>query len=50
MAKIELKNVTKSYDQSKRHVTALNDVTLEIPTGQLVAFGAAPARPASPSA
>jgi putative ABC transport system ATP-binding protein len=33
-----LKNVTKSYDQSKRHVTALNDVTLEIPTGQLVAI------------
>jgi putative ABC transport system ATP-binding protein len=33
-----LKNVTKSYDQSKRKVTALNDVTLEIPTGQMVAI------------
>ncbi|MGX5680973.1 ABC transporter ATP-binding protein [Schumannella luteola] len=33
-----LKNVTKSYDQSKRRVTALSDVTLEIPTGQMVAI------------
>jgi putative ABC transport system ATP-binding protein len=33
-----LKNVTKSYDQSKRKVTALADVTLEIPTGQMVAI------------
>lgn len=33
-----LKNVTKSYDQSNRKVTALADVTLEIPTGQMVAI------------
>ncbi|MEO7017631.1 MAG: ABC transporter ATP-binding protein [Leifsonia sp.] len=33
-----LTNVTKSYTQSKRNVTALNDVTLEIPDGQLVAI------------
>jgi putative ABC transport system ATP-binding protein len=32
-----LTNVTKTYTQSKRSVTALNDVTLEIPDGQLVA-------------
>lgn len=34
----ELKNVTKSYDQSKRKVTALSDVTLSIPNGQMVAI------------
>jgi len=34
----ELKNVTKSYDQSKRKVVALNDVTLSIPNGQMVAI------------
>ncbi|HEV7185051.1 MAG TPA: ABC transporter ATP-binding protein [Leifsonia sp.] len=33
-----LTNVTKTYTQSKRNVTALNDVTLEIPDGQLVAI------------
>ncbi|MDH6181949.1 putative ABC transport system ATP-binding protein [Microbacteriaceae bacterium SG_E_30_P1] len=33
-----LTNVTKKYEQGKRTVTALNDVTLEIPTGQLVAI------------
>jgi putative ABC transport system ATP-binding protein len=34
----ELKNLTKSYDQSKRKVTALADVTLSIPAGQMVAI------------
>lgn len=34
----ELKNVTKSYDQAKRKVTALNDVSLSIPRGQMVAI------------
>lgn len=34
----ELKNVTKSYAQSKRNVTALSDVSLTIPDGQLVAI------------
>ena len=33
-----LTNVTKKYIQSKREVIALNDVTLEIPDGQLVAI------------
>jgi putative ABC transport system ATP-binding protein len=33
-----LTNVTKTYTQSKRNVTALNNVTLEIPDGQLVAI------------
>ncbi|MFF1573442.1 ABC transporter ATP-binding protein [Leifsonia sp. NPDC058292] len=33
-----LTNVTKTYTQSKRNVTALKDVTLEIPDGQLVAI------------
>jgi putative ABC transport system ATP-binding protein len=33
-----LKNVTKSYDQNRRKVTALNDVTLTIPDGQMVAI------------
>ncbi len=33
-----LKNVTKRYDAKGRTVTALNDVTLEIPDGQLVAI------------
>lgn len=33
-----LTNVTKKYTQSKREVIALNDVTLEIPDGQLVAI------------
>ncbi|TAM66586.1 MAG: ABC transporter ATP-binding protein [Microbacteriaceae bacterium] len=32
-----LSNVTKTYAQSKRSVTALNDVSLEIPDGQMVA-------------
>lgn len=32
-----LNNVTKTYTQSKRSVTALNGVTLDIPDGQLVA-------------
>lgn len=34
----ELKNVTKTYDQSKRTVTALSDVTLTIPDGQMIAI------------
>ncbi|MFT2817203.1 ABC transporter ATP-binding protein [Leifsonia sp. A12D58] len=34
----ELTNVTKSYDQGKRTVTALKDVTLSIPDGQMVAI------------
>ncbi|CAN5504137.1 ABC transporter ATP-binding protein [soil metagenome] len=34
----ELKNVTKTYDQSTRKVTALNDVTLRIPNGQMLAI------------
>ncbi|KQV06243.1 ABC transporter ATP-binding protein [Leifsonia sp. Root112D2] len=33
-----LTNVSKSYVQSKRTVMALNDVTLEIPDGQMVAI------------
>ena len=33
-----LKNVTKSYAQSRRNVTALSDVTLTIPDGQMVAI------------
>ncbi|HWU46921.1 MAG TPA: ABC transporter ATP-binding protein [Humibacter sp.] len=33
-----LKNVSKSFQQSKRTVTALSDVTLEIPNGQMVAI------------
>jgi len=33
-----LTDVTKKYSQSKRQVVALNDVTLEIPDGQLVAI------------
>ncbi|MDR6612190.1 ABC transporter ATP-binding protein [Leifsonia sp. 1010] len=33
-----LTDVTKTYSQSKRQVVALNDVTLEIPDGQLVAI------------
>ena len=31
-----LTNVTKTYTQSRRNVTALKDVTLEIPDGQMV--------------
>ena len=34
----ELSNVTKKYDQGKRSVTALNQVTLSIPDGQMVAI------------
>ena len=34
----ELKNVSKSYAQSKRKVAALDDVTLSIPDGQMVAI------------
>ena len=34
----ELKNVTKSYDHTKRKVTALDDVSLSIPDGQMVAI------------
>ena len=34
----ELTNVTKKYVQGKRSVTALNDVTLSIPDGQMVAI------------
>ncbi len=34
----ELKNVTKSYDQTKRKVTALDNVSLSIPDGQMVAI------------
>jgi putative ABC transport system ATP-binding protein len=33
-----LQDVTKTYVQKKRTVTALNKVTLEIPTGQMVAI------------
>ena len=33
-----LTDVTKTYSQSKRQVVALNDVTLDIPDGQLVAI------------
>ncbi len=33
-----LKDVTKTYVQKKRTITALNKVTLEIPTGQMVAI------------
>src|SRR6185312_16340780 len=33
-----LTDVTKKYTQSKRQVVALNDVSLEIPDGQLVAI------------
>ena len=33
-----LTDVTKKYTQSKREVVALNDVSLEIPDGQLVAI------------
>ena len=33
-----LENVSKTYSQSKRNVTALKDVTLTIPSGQLVAI------------
>ena len=34
----ELTNVTKQYDQGKRQVTALKDVNLTIPNGQMVAI------------
>ena len=34
----ELTNVTKKYDQGKRSVTALNQVSLSIPDGQMVAI------------
>ena len=34
----ELTNVTKTYEQGKRTVTALNNVTLTIPDGQMVAI------------
>jgi len=34
----ELTNVTKTYDQSKRKVTALDNVSLSIPDGQMVAI------------
>ena len=33
-----LENVSKTYAQSKRTVTALKDVSLTIPSGQLVAI------------
>ena len=33
-----LTDVTKTYVQKKRTVTALNKVSLEIPTGQMVAI------------
>jgi putative ABC transport system ATP-binding protein len=33
-----LRNVTKRYDQGKRKVLALNNVSLEIPAGQMVAI------------
>jgi putative ABC transport system ATP-binding protein len=32
----ELKNVTKTYDQTRRKVTALSDVSLTIPDGQMI--------------
>jgi len=34
----QLTNVTKKYDQGKRSVTALQDVTVSIPDGQMVAI------------
>ncbi|CAN5378156.1 ABC transporter ATP-binding protein [soil metagenome] len=34
----ELMNVTKNYDQSRRRVTALDNVSLSIPDGQMVAI------------
>ncbi|QYF73597.1 ABC transporter ATP-binding protein [Cryobacterium sp. PAMC25264] len=34
----QLTNVTKKYDQGKRSVTALNNVTLSIPDAQMVAI------------
>jgi putative ABC transport system ATP-binding protein len=34
----ELTNVTKKYDQGKRSVTALSNVSLSIPDGQMVAI------------
>ena len=34
----ELKNVTKTYQQSKRRVTALSNVNLTIPDGQMIAI------------
>ncbi len=34
----ELKNVTKTYDTARRKVTALSDVTLSIPDGQMLAI------------
>ena len=34
----ELLNLTKTYKQSKKTVTALNDVTLSIPDGQMLAI------------
>ncbi|GAA0994284.1 ABC transporter ATP-binding protein [Subtercola frigoramans] len=34
----ELKNVTKTYNASKRKITALDGVTLSIPDGQMVAI------------
>jgi putative ABC transport system ATP-binding protein len=34
----ELKNVTKTYDQGRRKVTALSDVSLKIPDGQMIAI------------
>lgn len=34
----ELKNVTKTYTQSTRRITALNDVSLTIPNGQMLAI------------
>jgi putative ABC transport system ATP-binding protein len=34
----ELKNVTKTYAQTRRTVTALSDVTLTIPDGQMIAI------------
>ncbi|MGV8852178.1 MAG: ABC transporter ATP-binding protein [Rhodoglobus sp.] len=34
----ELANLTKTYETKRRHVSALNNVTLSIPTGQMVAI------------
>lgn len=34
----KLENVTKTYKQGKRTITALNGVTLDIPSGQMVAI------------
>lgn len=34
----ELKNVTKAYNANKRRITALEEVTLSIPDGQMVAI------------